>query len=255
MLKDIGPLQIGEQYAGKEVLGKNIEIQSDGLGTLLGSGVILMAFFDSYLFNGGIGYQIGMIIIGIILLLFGNEKREVEVTKYGKSNIKRIKFFFNDGKNRRYDFDKEFKTEYSNMIGAHHVKAIILGKRDDSNMKYWLYQDKVWKENEDYSSKEVKLLVDAKLEKKKIRLERAEKIKERRKNPEIKEEDGRSRRISQDVKDRVWNRDNGKCVECGSNENLEFDHIIPFSKGGANTYRNIQLLCEHCNRSKSANIG
>ena len=53
----------------------------------------------------------------------------------------------------------------------------------------------------------------------------------------------KSRRISQDVKDKVWNRDGGKCVECGSNENLEFDHIIPHSKGGANTYRNIQLLC------------
>ncbi|MDC0514629.1 HNH endonuclease [Flavobacteriaceae bacterium] len=65
----------------------------------------------------------------------------------------------------------------------------------------------------------------------------------------------RSRTISQDVKDRVWNRDGGKCIECGSNENLEFDHIIPFSKGGANTYRNIQLLCEPCNRSKSDIIG
>ena len=61
--------------------------------------------------------------------------------------------------------------------------------------------------------------------------------------------------IPQNVKDKVWNRDGGKCVECGSNEDLEFDHIIPFSKGGANTYRNIQLLCEHCNRSKSAKIG
>ncbi|MDB9780034.1 HNH endonuclease [Flavobacteriaceae bacterium] len=65
----------------------------------------------------------------------------------------------------------------------------------------------------------------------------------------------RSRRISQDVKDKVWRRDKGKCVECSSNENLEFDHIIPHSKGGANTYRNIQLLCEKCNRSKSAKIG
>ena len=65
----------------------------------------------------------------------------------------------------------------------------------------------------------------------------------------------RSRRITQEVKDKVWNRDGGKCVDCGSNENLEFDHIIPFSKGGANTYRNIQLLCEPCNRSKSAKIG
>ena len=69
------------------------------------------------------------------------------------------------------------------------------------------------------------------------------------------ENDARSRRIPQEVKDKVWNRDGGKCAECGSNQNLEFDHIIPFSKGGANTYRNVQLLCEPCNRSKSASIG
>jgi len=56
------------------------------------------------------------------------------------------------------------------------------------------------------------------------------------------------------IKDQVWRRDQGRCVECGSNEKLEFDHIIPISKGGANSYRNIQLLCEPCNRRKSAKI-
>lgn len=56
------------------------------------------------------------------------------------------------------------------------------------------------------------------------------------------------------VKNKVWRRDKGECVKCGSNENLEFDHIIPHSKGGSNTYRNLQLLCESCNRSKSAKI-
>ena len=67
--------------------------------------------------------------------------------------------------------------------------------------------------------------------------------------------DSKRHPISQKVKDQVWNRDSGKCVQCDSNENLEFDHIIPHSKGGANTYRNIQLLCEPCNRKKSAKIG
>ena len=61
--------------------------------------------------------------------------------------------------------------------------------------------------------------------------------------------------IPQDIQNRVWNRDGGKCVLCGSQDKLEFDHVIPFSKGGANTYRNLQLLCETCNRRKSDNIG
>ena len=72
---------------------------------------------------------------------------------------------------------------------------------------------------------------------------------------DVEEVKTRSRRISQSVKDKVWNRDGGCCVLCGSNENIEFDHIVPFSKGGSNTYRNIQILCESCNRKKSDNIG
>ncbi len=53
----------------------------------------------------------------------------------------------------------------------------------------------------------------------------------------------------------VWQRDQGKCVMCGSRENLEFDHIIPVAKGGSSTERNVQLLCELCNRAKSDSIG
>jgi len=63
------------------------------------------------------------------------------------------------------------------------------------------------------------------------------------------------RMIPQSVKDSVWRRDNGRCAVCGSQQNLEFDHIIPFSLGGSNTYRNIQLLCETCNRTKGSRIG
>ncbi len=60
--------------------------------------------------------------------------------------------------------------------------------------------------------------------------------------------------IPSDVRMFVWRRDEGRCAECGSQENLEFDHIIPVSKGGSSSARNIQLLCEKCNRSKGANI-
>jgi hypothetical protein len=64
----------------------------------------------------------------------------------------------------------------------------------------------------------------------------------------------RRERIPDDVRLFVWQRDEGKCVRCGGMERLEFDHIVPVAKGGSNTERNIQLLCEACNRAKGTNI-
>jgi 5-methylcytosine-specific restriction endonuclease McrA len=60
--------------------------------------------------------------------------------------------------------------------------------------------------------------------------------------------------ISESVRHEVWRRDQGHYVDCGSKERLEFDHIIPVSRGGSNTVRNIELRCEPCNRKKGASI-
>ncbi|WP_327147764.1 TerD family protein [Nocardia sp. NBC_01329] len=63
-----------------------------------------------------------------------------------------------------------------------------------------------------------------------------------------------SRSISQEVKAEVWQRDGGRCVECGDSHYLEFDHVIPLSRGGATSAANLQILCRGCNRTKGANI-
>ena len=65
----------------------------------------------------------------------------------------------------------------------------------------------------------------------------------------------RSRIIPTSVKLEVWSRDGGKCVTCGATDELHFDHILPFSKGGTSLKaENIQLLCARHNLSKSAKI-
>jgi len=64
-----------------------------------------------------------------------------------------------------------------------------------------------------------------------------------------------SRVIPASVKLEVWKRDKGCCVKCGSHENLHFDHIIPYSKGGSSLVaENIQLLCIKHNLQKRDNI-
>lgn len=72
--------------------------------------------------------------------------------------------------------------------------------------------------------------------------------------PKAKEVKQRREAIPRAVQREVWQRDGGKCVECMSKEKLCFDHIVPFSRGGSNTVRNLQLLCEGCNLSKGNRI-
>jgi hypothetical protein len=64
-----------------------------------------------------------------------------------------------------------------------------------------------------------------------------------------------NRMIPPEVKLEVWKRDKGKCVKCGSTDNLHFDHVIPFSKGGSSLVsENIQILCAKHNISKRDKI-
>jgi Holliday junction DNA helicase RuvB subunit len=71
---------------------------------------------------------------------------------------------------------------------------------------------------------------------------------------DTRETNGSLYTIPFEVRIKVWRRDNGKCVKCGSRQNLEFDHVIPVSNGGSHSARNIELLCENCNRFKSDSI-
>jgi hypothetical protein len=57
-----------------------------------------------------------------------------------------------------------------------------------------------------------------------------------------------NRLIPTAVKVEVWKTDNGKCVMCGSQDNLHFDHDVSYSRGGSSLIaKNIQLRCARHN--------
>lgn len=66
------------------------------------------------------------------------------------------------------------------------------------------------------------------------------------------------KKIPEWAKKAVFYRDHGKCVFCGKDLDVSFtktrsvnyDHIIPLNKYGANDPCNLQTTCEHCNKSK-----
>lgn len=65
----------------------------------------------------------------------------------------------------------------------------------------------------------------------------------------------RSRRtIPNDTRIRVAMRSGGRCSACGATRDLQFDHVLPFSKGGSDDEWNLQLLCGSCNRKKGARL-
>jgi hypothetical protein len=70
---------------------------------------------------------------------------------------------------------------------------------------------------------------------------------------ETKELRNISRSIPRTTQFRVLKRDNQICRDCGKpvkDEDIEFDHIIPWIKGGSSDEHNVKLLCRSCNRKK-----
>jgi hypothetical protein len=110
---------------------------------------------------------------------------------------------------------------------------------------YALYRGSVWSCVRELESEQWSVLVDRLTEREDMELAAAL----AGTDPSLTRE-----RIPTEVRRAVWIRDQGKCARCGSRERLEYDHVVPLVRGGSNTERNIELLCEVCNRVKSDSI-
>jgi 5-methylcytosine-specific restriction endonuclease McrA len=124
--------------------------------------------------------------------------------------------------------------------------------------RWWWYRDRFWWEDEGYGPADVVALVADRDRRVRRRLDRAHAALERERAaarpargadsgaPHIREP------LPRDVRLAVWRRDRGRCRECGSGFDLQYDHVIPLALGGASSVDNLQLLCGDCNRAKGA---
>jgi len=51
---------------------------------------------------------------------------------------------------------------------------------------------------------------------------------------------------------RIYQRDGFQCVYCGTYKNLTIDHVMPKSRGGANSWENMVTCCFTCNSKKGS---
>ena len=137
--------------------------------------------------------------------------------------------------------------EYRQLLEIQKTTPVVV--MTSGHKRWWLFQGGFYWDDENLSADDVKVLIMDREAQRRRRVQRAAaRLTAGVELGAIRE------RIPDDVKQFVWERDKARCVRCNGQENLEYDHIVPVSKGGSNTARNIQLLCAECNRDKGGNI-
>lgn len=115
---------------------------------------------------------------------------------------------------------------------------------------WWMFQDRFFWEDDGLDADDVMALVLERERRRRRRIERAKDAMRADAQP------GGPRRaaIPEEVRRAVFRRDGGRCAECGSEELLQFDHVIPVALGGGSSAENLQLLCATCNRRKGDSL-
>ncbi len=118
---------------------------------------------------------------------------------------------------------------------------------------WWWFENVFYWESAAYQERDVLALVRDRQRRASKRLDRAHTL--------LNVEEGRGLRprnqrqpIPREIRREIFERDGGSCVDCGSNFDLQYDHVIPVALGGATSLDNLQLLCADCNRAKGADL-
>jgi 5-methylcytosine-specific restriction endonuclease McrA len=182
------------------------------------------------------------------------------LTRVENSSITFVPHFLSKRGHVRVDVGKKW-YEWKNWRLTYEEFDQFLTEREDIPFRfdleektYWLFEDRFYKDSEELTADEVKALLLTRKKQQRSRIERAKTISASSTAIQNFSSTRLRTAIPDDTKLLVWQRDQGRCAKCGSNVELQFDHIIPVSLGGASTPENLQILCGTCNRAKSNSI-
>lgn len=140
---------------------------------------------------------------------------------------------------------------WNHFVAAQHQRPVAVAQ-SGARVWWWFENDFYW-ESGRYKERDVLALIRDRQRKAAQRLGRAHMLLNVDEGLEQRLA-GRRQSIPREVRRVVFERDGGLCTECGSNFDLQYDHIIPVALGGASTVENLQLLCGQCNQAKAADL-
>jgi hypothetical protein len=142
-------------------------------------------------------------------------------------------------------------TQYSQLGVAQQTQPVQVAR--SGNRVWWWFEGAFYWESGGYGERDVLALIRDRQRRSAQKLDRAHMLLNVEEGQAPRPRGGREP-IPREVKRAVFERDGGKCVQCGSNFDLQYDHVIPVAMGGATTIENLQLLCADCNREKGADL-
>jgi 5-methylcytosine-specific restriction endonuclease McrA len=139
------------------------------------------------------------------------------------------------------------RRAFEAILREQQERPVALFERDGRT--YWAFERRIFWEDDELDAADVLALVRQRQRRARRTLERA--------HAALAGEEAEPRRgpIPRAVRLAVFERDGGRCVECGSSFDIQYDHVIPVALGGAGTVENLQVLCAPCNRAKGASLG
>jgi hypothetical protein len=138
---------------------------------------------------------------------------------------------------------------FAHLASSQADLPVLVGRKEGRS--WWWFLDRFWWDEDGLDARDVKVIVlDLELQRK----EEAERL-ARVREAVLGEEQGRAadRPVSQIVRFAVWCRDRGRCVDCGTAEDVGFDDILPPARGGSRSTRNIELRCVRCRERRAHN--
>jgi hypothetical protein len=141
------------------------------------------------------------------------------------------------------------ERRFTRIAGSQADAPVLVGKREGRS--WWWYADRFWWDDDDLPARDVRIIVlDGDLGAR----QRAQDLANARAALL-----GEERPVALDaassplVRFAVWCRDRGRCVDCGTAENVVFDEILPPDAGGAKAVANVELRCGACCERRSLN--